>query len=60
MREYQTRAGIIAHLNAKVEEGDWVAVREAAHDLHQLEILEARSKRVSRPPDQRRSAPLDA
>ncbi len=60
MREYQTRAAIIAHLSAKVAEGDWVAVREAAHDLHLLEILEARSKRISRPVDPRRSAPLDA
>ena len=60
MREYQTRAAIIAHLNAKVEEGDWVAVREAANDLHLLEILEARSKRLSRPVDQRRTAPLGA
>ena len=57
MREYQTRAAIIAHLNAKVEEGDWVAVREAANDLHLLEILEARSKR---PPDLRRTVPLEA
>ena len=60
MREYQTRTAIIAHLNAKVEEQDWVAVREAANDLHVLEILEARSKRASRLVEQRRGARLDA
>jgi hypothetical protein len=59
MREYQTRAAIIAHLNAKVAEEDWTAVREAAIDLNLLEILEARSRttsRLVRP----RGTPLDA
>lgn len=60
MKEYHTRAAIIAHLNAKVEEEDWAAVSEAANDLNLLEILEARSKMPSRQDRQRRTGPLDA
>jgi hypothetical protein len=59
MREYQTRAAIIAHLNAKVEEEDWAAVREAAIDLNLLEILEARSPTAFRLVDRQRPTPLD-
>jgi hypothetical protein len=60
MREYQTRAAIIAHLNAKAEEEDWAAVREAANDLNLLDILEARSRSASWQVGQRRGTPLDA
>jgi hypothetical protein len=60
MKEYHTRAAIIAHLNAKVEEEDWAAVSEAANDLNLLEILEARSKAPARQDRQRRTGPLDA
>ena len=59
MRDYQTRAAIIAHLNAKVEEEDWAADREAADDLNLLEILEARSRRASPLLAQRRPGPLN-
>ena len=59
MQEYQTRAAIIAHLNAKVEQQDWAAVREAANDLQLLEILEARTRRASRLVARRRPAHLN-
>ena len=60
MKEYHTRAAIIAHLNAKVEEEDWAAVSDAAYDLRLLEILEARSRTVAGLGRQRRTGPLDA
>jgi hypothetical protein len=60
VNESRTRAAIIAHLNAKVEEEDWAAVGAAANDLRLLEILQARSKTVPRPERQRRPGPLDA
>ena len=60
MKEYHTRAVIIAHLNAMVEEQDWAAVSEAANDLSLLEILDARSRTASGQDRQRRTAPLDA
>lgn len=60
MKEYHTRAAIIAHLNAKVEEEDWAAVSEAANDLNLLEILEARSRMAARQDRPRRTGPLDA
>jgi hypothetical protein len=60
MKEYHTRAAIIAHLNAKVEEEDWAAVSEAANDLNLLAILEARSRTPARQDRQRRAGPLDA
>jgi len=59
VKEYHTRAAIIAHLNAKVSEEDWAAVSSAADDLSLLEILEARSRTAPRGNGQRRSEPLD-
>ncbi len=43
MPEKHSRAALIAHLNAKVREQDWAAVSEAANDLRNFDILEARS-----------------
>jgi hypothetical protein len=60
VKEYHTRAAIIAHLNAKVEEEDWAAVSEAANDLSLLDILEARSRSAPKQDRQRRTGPLDA
>ena len=60
VNEYHTRAAIIAHLNAKVEEEDWAAVSHAANDLSLLEILEARSRTAAGQDRQRRTGPLDA
>ena len=60
VKEHHTRAAIIAYLNAKVEEGDWPAVRDAANDLTLLEILQARSRTLPSLERQQRTGPLDA
>jgi hypothetical protein len=58
--EKHSRAALIAHLNTKVREQDWAAVIDAAHDLSNFDILEARSPTAPRSDRILRLAPATA
>jgi len=58
--EKHSRAALIAHLNTKVREQDWAGVIDAANDLSNFDILEARSPTAPRLDRTLRLAPASA